>query len=105
MMNPFLLSALCIFGFMCCMFIIAQVKKDNSIVDIGWGLGFIVVALATFFYFGHGRRSQKLVTFLTIIWGLRLTLYILVRNWGKPEDFRYAQWRKDWGKNVVVRSF
>ena len=104
-MNPFLLSALCIFCFMSFMFVIALIKKDNSIVDIGWGIGFIVVALVTFFYFGYERRSQRLVTFLTIVWGTRLAVYILIRNWGKPEDFRYAQWRKDWGKNVVVRSF
>ena len=103
--NPFLLSALCIFCFMCCMFVIATIKKDNSIVDIGWGLGFIVVVLVTFFYYGYDRRSQKLVTFLTIVWGMRLSLYILVRNWGKPEDFRYVKMRNDWGKNVVVRAF
>ena len=96
--NPFLLSALCIFCFMCCMFVIATIKKDNSIVDIGWGLGFIVVALVTFFYYGYDRRSQKLVTFLTIVWGMRLSLYILMRNWGKPEDFRYVKMRNDWGK-------
>src|SRR5271156_6051314 len=105
LMNPFALSALCIFCFMCCMFVIALVKKDNSIVDVGWGLGFIVVALVTFFYFGYERRPQRLVTFITIIWGLRLASYILIRNMGKPEDFRYAQWRKEWGKNVVWRSF
>ena len=104
-MNPFLLSAICIFCFMCFMFVIALIKKDNSIVDIGWGIGFIIVALVTLFYFGYERRSQKLVTFLTIIWGLRLSLYILLRNWGKPEDFRYAKWRKDWGTNVVISSF
>ena len=104
-MNPFLLSALTIFCFMCLMFIIALIKKDNSIVDVGWGLGFIVVAYVTFGVLGHERLHQKLVTFLTTVWGLRLATYILIRNWGKPEDFRYANWRKEWGNHVIIRSF
>ncbi|HWB62682.1 MAG TPA: DUF1295 domain-containing protein, partial [Chitinophagales bacterium] len=72
---------------------------------VGWGVGFIIVAYVTYACFGHFRPRQKLITFLVTIWGLRLALYILIRNWGKPEDFRYAQWRKEWGKNVVWRSF
>jgi steroid 5-alpha reductase family enzyme len=36
------LSAITVFLFMILMFIIAQVKKNNSIVDTGWGIGFIL---------------------------------------------------------------
>jgi steroid 5-alpha reductase family enzyme len=32
-----------------------------------------------------------------MIWGLRLTLYILWRNWGKGEDYRYQAWREQAG--------
>ncbi|MES2883841.1 MAG: DUF1295 domain-containing protein [Pseudomonadota bacterium] len=38
-------------------------------------------------------------------WGLRLGWHLWVRNWGKPEDFRYAQFRKDWGDQVNVKMF
>jgi steroid 5-alpha reductase family enzyme len=27
------------------------------------------------------------------------------RNLGKPEDFRYAKWREEWGKWLIPRSF
>jgi steroid 5-alpha reductase family enzyme len=104
-MSPFAISALTIFAFMCCMFVIAQLIKNNSIVDVGWGLGFIAVAFATFALCGNNMLNQKLVTFFTFVWGTRLAVYILIRNWGKPEDFRYAKWRKDWGKHVVIRAF
>lgn len=30
-------------------------------------------------------------------WGLRLGLHLWLRNAGKPEDFRYAQFRAQWG--------
>ncbi len=39
------------------------------------------------------------------LWGLRLSLRLLKRNYGKPEDFRYAQWRKEWGDKVVIIAF
>ena len=39
------------------------------------------------------------------VWGLRLGWHLWVRNWGKPEDFRYAQFRKDWGAAVNVKMF
>lgn len=104
-MNPFLLSALCIFGFMCVMFLIAQLKKDNSIVDTGWGIGFMIVAIVTLSVYGDGVFKQRLVSYLVILWGLRLSLYICIRNWGMPEDFRYANWRKEWGDKAVIYSF
>jgi steroid 5-alpha reductase family enzyme len=103
--NPFAFSACCILGYMCLLFIIAQLKKDNGVVDIGWGTGFILVAFATFYLYGSNRLHQKLVTFIVMIWGLRLSLYIFIRNWDRPEDFRYAKWREEWGRHVVVRSF
>ncbi len=104
-MNPFLLSAICIFSFMLLMFVVAMLIKNNSIVDIGWGLGFIIVTIATFFLDGDERFHQKLVSYLVIVWGLRLAIYIGIRNIGQPEDFRYANWRKEWGSSFAMRSF
>lgn len=87
------------------MFVVALVMKNNGIVDVGWGLGFILVTIVTFFVEGDNRFHQKLVSFLVIVWGLRLAIYLGIRNIGQPEDFRYANWRKEWGSNFVWRSF
>ena len=87
------------------MFILAQIKRDNSIVDVGWGIGFIIITAVTYFVYGDERFHQKLVSYLVIMWGLRLSIYIGIRNMGKPEDFRYANWRIEWGNNFLVRSF
>ena len=104
-MNPFLLSAFTIFCFMCVMFIVAQLMKNNGVADIGWGLGFIAVTVVTYFMFGTERLHQKLVSYLVIMWGLRLSIYLGIRNLGMPEDFRYANWRKEWGSSFLWRSF
>lgn len=104
-MNTYLLALLVIFLFMSAMYLLSLWKKDMSIADCGWGLGFVLVAVITFFLNGEDRFHQKIVTYLVFIWGLRLSFYITMRNWGKPEDFRYANWRKEWGDTLVWRSF
>ncbi len=86
-------------------FLVAQIIKNNSIVDMGWGAGFVVIALATLFIQGAYTERNLLVTLLVFIWGGRLTYHIVRRNWGKPEDFRYAKWRKEWGRWLVPRAF
>ena len=40
-----------------------------------------------------------------MIWASRLMVHIYARNKGHGEDFRYAQWRKKWGKWFILRSF
>lgn len=101
----FFQAALAVFIYFFIFFLIAQAIKNNSIVDIGWGMGFIVVALITLFSSGNFTARSIIVTVLIIIWGGRLTYHLFRRNWGKPEDFRYAKWRRDWGKWLIPRSF
>lgn len=95
-----------IFLFMVTMFIIAQLIKDNSIVDIGWGLGFVIIAFVSYFA-SEGEHSlrQTIVLTLVSLWGIRLFLHLLIRSIGRGEDFRYANFRKQWGKNVRIIAF
>lgn len=80
--------------------------KNSSIVDIFWGAGFV---LAAWLYFGltpNGFLPRKLlIAGLATLWGLRLSIHILRRNWGKPEDFRYAKWRSEAGAKWWWQSY
>jgi len=104
-MNLYFQSAVVVFFYMTLFFIVAQIKKNNSIVDIGWGLGFVVIAIFTLLINGNYNLRSILVTALVFLWGMRLLYHIVKRNVGKPEDFRYAAWRKEWGKWLVPRAF
>ena len=77
---------------------IVSVKLTNaSIVDPFWGLGFVLLAI--YYYFNsNGDPTRKIVVvLLASVWGLRLFGYLLWRNGGKPEDYRYVQFRKQYG--------
>lgn len=86
-------------------FIIAAIKKNNSIVDIFWGLGFVLIAWFTLFKTNLFLPRQLLVTALVSMWGIRLSAYLFKRNWSKPEDPRYTQLAKKWGNYFYIKSF
>lgn len=105
-MNQFISTAILIFIYMNLFYLVAVIKKNNSIVDIGWGLGFVVIACFTLITCETNVTFRMLIpNLLVMIWGLRLFYYILIRNHGKKEDFRYAKWREEWGKNIYIRSY
>jgi len=95
-----------ILGFMAVLWLVSLVIKNASIVDIFWGTGFVIAAWVYFALTPEGFLARKqLIALLVTLWGLRLSMHILVRNWGKPEDFRYQKWRKENGKKWPVKSF
>lgn len=98
MLMLFALGLLVIIGFMSLLWMASVFLKDSSIVDIFWGMGFVV--LVWFYYLntadGWGTRKLLLALMVTL-WGLRLSGYIGWRNIGKQEDYRYQQWRKQFG--------
>lgn len=91
--------------YMSSFFLIALWRKDNSIADIAWGIGFIVIAVLNLMLAEQVYLRQWIVTGLVSIWGMRLALHIYLRSKGKPEDFRYAEMRKRWGKRASQKSF
>jgi len=65
--------------------------KDPSYVDGLWGLGFVVVALSSALQADEvGARTGLLVT-LTVLWGVRLSAYLLWRWRRQGPDPRYRR--------------
>jgi steroid 5-alpha reductase family enzyme len=106
MLSIYANAALVILGLMIALWLISLLLKDSSIVDIFWGTGFVITAWFYFFLTPDGFVARKwLIVILTTIWGLRLSIHILLRNWGHGEDYRYQQWRQEAGSNWWWRSF
>ena len=105
LINTFLIAAIIIFCYMTGLFVIALIRRDNSIADIAWGFGFVIVAWATLSIVGSFYPRQILVCSLVLIWGSRLSIRIFIRNLGRPEDPRYRKWREEWGRFFILRSY
>ncbi|HUT79927.1 MAG TPA: DUF1295 domain-containing protein [Candidatus Bathyarchaeia archaeon] len=92
-------------------FPITVIWKDNSLVDLGWALGFMSMGWISFIYNGivSGNWSsirQIVIISLVTVWGIRLMTYIIVRKIiRKDEDIRFKGFREDWKKNFYLKSF
>lgn len=85
-------------------YILALLLKRNDIADVAWGLGFIVMVIVGLVFCGLNPTALVLSA-LVIIWGVRLSTHIALRMQETQEDFRYAQWRKEWGKSFYWRTY
>lgn len=86
------------------LWLVSLARKDASIVDSFWGVGFAVIAGVCFFLTDGARPRKLLITTLVAIWGLRLAVHIFWRNYGKGEDYRYQAMRKKHGDRFPIVS-
>jgi len=84
--------------------VVSVMRRDASIVDPFWGTGFVVVAWLTCALNSANGTRPLLLAGLVTAWGLRLSLYLLMRNWHHGEDRRYAAMRASHGSWFPVVS-
>ena len=94
-------AGLTVFVYMTAIWILSLLLKNASIIDIFWGLGFVLLAWEYWLLADGFSWRQGLVLGLVSVWGIRLSSYIAVRNLGRGEDRRYARWRNEGGKKFA----
>ena len=95
----FLIASSVILFLMVILWLVSIPLKNVSIVDAFWGMGFVVVNLTYFLLEPLSYTRTIVVLALVSIWGIRLSAYLLKRNYGKEEDFRYQEFRRHYGIN------
>ena len=83
---------------------VSLLRRDASIVDIFWGLGFVLVGWLSLWTSDRFESRGVLLVGMVSIWGLRLAGYLAWRNLRKPEDYRYAAMRQRHGKRFAIVS-
>lgn len=90
-------------------FLLAMARRDNSIMDIAYGPTFLIATAGTIWLTESFHVLAAIATTLVAIWSARLGLRILHKNYGKPEDARYAAWREAWTAKsqlyFILRSY
>ena len=92
-------SLLVVMTTMTALWLLSLARRDASIVDPFWGTGFVLVTWFTLLSTPSARSDVRAwwLAVLTTVWGLRLSLYLLWRNWGHGEDRRYRAMREHHG--------
>lgn len=96
-MTAMLVAAATIAALMSVTWLLSVAMRNASIVDLVWGLGFVLVAWAVRLTVDGNNARQWLLVAMVTVWGLRLSIYLTWRNHGNGEDFRYQAMRKHWG--------
>ncbi len=104
MLSPWLVAPAVIATCMAATFVVAWWRRDNSIVDVTYGLAFVLATVVTFVLSPTRHPREALLLVLVTIWGVRLATHLLVRKWNQGEDFRYRAWRESWGEWFLLRS-
>ncbi len=78
--------------------------RDVSIVDSLWSIFFIVFTVLFAWRMGSHDTASYVLIALILLWGLRLSIYISVRNHGKGEDRRYQAIRARNQPNFEFKS-
>lgn len=104
-MSYYLTIIIILFLYMNSWFLASLIKKRNDIVDIAWGIGFVLLSWLSLVIGESFAFLNILLVFMVSIWGIRLAYHIYTRNKAKSEDYRYLAWRRDWGKYFYIRSY
>ena len=103
--HAMLVAAIAIVVLMVGTWLLSLALKNASIVDIVWGLGFVMVAWVVRVSTDQGDDARQwILVAMTSVWGLRLAIYLFVRNHGGGEDFRYRAMRKKYGPRFGLIS-
>ena len=97
-LHIYLLNLAAILCMMTVLWIISVFLKNVSIVDLFWGLGFVLSASVYFILTDEIGVRKVLLLGMVVLWGFRLSFYLAWRNWGKEEDFRYRNFRAAYGE-------
>jgi steroid 5-alpha reductase family enzyme len=79
--------------------VLSVLIKNVSIVDLFWGIGFVITTIFYFSKTGGAEPRKIILSAMVFIWGCRLSGYLAWRNIGKGEDFRYRQFREKYGES------
>ena len=97
MLTPFLHALFIIFILVTLIWGVSVMLTNVSIVDLFWGLGFVIVNAVYYYSLEEVFTRNILLLGLVSLWGLRLFLYLSWRNIGNGEDFRYQEFRRQYG--------
>lgn len=92
--------------FVSTLFILGILLERNDIADVGWAIGIMLSAVIALGINATKGPLVSLLLALVLVWSLRLSVRVFLRNAKKSEDYRYDAWRKKWsGRWFQTRTY
>lgn len=85
----------CVFAVAFAFWAISVVRRNVGIVDSLWSLMFLLMLSVYHLLADVSAPRAWLLLAMVAIWALRLSIHITERNYGQPEDHRYATIRRN----------
>lgn len=104
LINFSLITFLVIFIFMNLFYFVSLYLKKKDIADFAWGLGFVIVSIFNLILSDNFQKTKLILTSLIFLWGLRLATYIFIRNRGRKDDFRYANFKNSYFSVFILQG-
>lgn len=106
LIDAWIASAAALFAAVTLLWLVSLALRDASIVDVFWGLGFVLVAwIGHLVGDGETVLREKVLLACVTLWGVRLAAYIFWRSRGEPEDYRYRAMRERQGESFKWTSY
>ena len=95
------LLPLAIFGLLGWMY--SVYRRNVHVIDSMWSIYFLITVIWVAYGQDLSERGIGLLV-VVVLWAIRLAGYLAVRNWGKPEDYRYQQIRANNAPHFWLKS-
>jgi len=87
------------------MFAIQRLVGDAGVVDVAWSLGVAGVVIWYSAVVDAAASRGWLVVAVVVLWGIRLSLHVLVRFLTMKPDARYEKLMEEWGDQAQWKMF
>lgn len=93
MLQTFTLAAAVVFASLLLVFLLALVRRDDTLSTTLYGPIIVAATAATYFVDGQFASRQIIIHGLVAFWGIRLGAHLFLKNSDRGLDWRLAQWK------------
>lgn len=99
------LAALFLSGAMAFAWGLQRLTRNSGWIDTVWSFSVGIATILALGLMSGDPTRRLLVALLVLTWSIRLGLHILQRTQRSPDDPRYAELMKNWGRAAPLRLF
>lgn len=86
-------------------FVLALITRRIDLINITWGLGFVVIAVLSFLLSVDFSYKAFLATLLIIFWGVHISTILIKRMRLRGESYKFIALKTKWPRGFYLRLY